>query len=46
MILDARPVLLTAPWTSIFPGLAILITVLAANLLGEALQSAFDPRTA
>jgi peptide/nickel transport system permease protein len=46
MILDARPVLLTAPWTSLFPGLAILITVLAANLLGEALQSAFDPRTA
>lgn len=46
MILDARPVLLTAPWTSIFPGLAILVTVLAANLLGEALQSAFDPRTA
>jgi peptide/nickel transport system permease protein len=46
MILDARPVLLSAPWTSVFPGLAILVTVLAANLLGEALQAAFDPRTA
>lgn len=46
MILDARPVLLSAPWTSVFPGLAILITVLAANLLGEALQAAIDPRTA
>jgi len=46
MILDSRPLILTAPWTSIFPGLAILVTVLAANLLGEALQSALDPRTA
>jgi peptide/nickel transport system permease protein len=46
MILDARPLLLSAPWTGAFPGLAILCTVLAANLLGEALQSAFDPRTA
>ena len=46
MILDARPILLTAPWTSIFPGVAILVTVLAANLLGDALQSALDPRTA
>jgi peptide/nickel transport system permease protein len=46
MILDARPILITAPWTSIFPGVAILVTVLAANLLGDALQSALDPRTA
>lgn len=46
MILEARPVLLTAPWTSLFPGLAILATVLATNLLGESLQSALDPRTA
>lgn len=46
MILEARPVLLSAPWTSVFPGLGILATVLAANLLGEALESAFDPRTA
>lgn len=45
MILDARPTLLVAPWTSLFPGLAILLTVLAANLLGDALQAAFDPRT-
>jgi peptide/nickel transport system permease protein len=44
MILDAKPVLVTAPWTSIFPGLAILITVLAVNLLGDALSDAFDSR--
>jgi len=46
MILDARSVLLTAPWTSVFPGLAITLTVLAVNLLGDALQAALDPRTA
>jgi peptide/nickel transport system permease protein len=44
MILDAKPVLVTAPWTSIFPGLAILITVLAVNLLGDALSDAFESR--
>ncbi len=46
MILDARPLLTTAPWTSIFPGLAIVITVLAVNLLGDALRGALDPRSA
>jgi peptide/nickel transport system permease protein len=46
MILDARPVMLSAPWAAAFPGLTIVATVLAANLLGEALQAAFDPRMA
>ena len=46
MILDAREVLVTAPWTSIFPGLAIVITVLSVNLVGEALRDAIDPRSA
>ncbi len=46
MILEARPVLLSAPWAGLFPGAAIVITVLAANLVGDALQSALDPRTA
>ena len=46
MILDARPVLLSAPWTSLAPGLAILFTVLAVNLVGDALQRALDPRSA
>jgi peptide/nickel transport system permease protein len=44
MILDAKPVLVTAPWTSLFPGLAIVVTVLAVNLLGEALAGAINPR--
>jgi peptide/nickel transport system permease protein len=46
MILDARSVMTIAPWAGGFPGLAIVITVLAANLLGEALRAAIDPRTA
>jgi peptide/nickel transport system permease protein len=46
MILDARSVLVAAPWVGLFPGLAIVITVLAANLFGEALRDAFDPRGA
>jgi len=32
-------------WLSVFPGLAILITVLAYNLLGEGLREVLDPRT-
>ncbi|HUF35006.1 MAG TPA: ABC transporter permease [Gemmatimonadales bacterium] len=44
MILDAKPVLVAAPWAGIFPGLAIVITVLSANLFGDALRDAVDPR--
>ena len=46
MILDARPVLLHAPWTSLAPGIAIIVVVLAVNLLGDALRTALDPRGA
>jgi peptide/nickel transport system permease protein len=46
MIMDARRVLVTAPWVGIFPGLAITITVLSANLFGDALRDAVDPRGA
>jgi peptide/nickel transport system permease protein len=31
-------------WLSLYPGLAILITVLAYNLLGEGLRDVLDPR--
>jgi peptide/nickel transport system permease protein len=44
MILDSKSILVTAPWTSLFPGLAILLTVLAVNLFGDALTDAVDPR--
>lgn len=46
MILDARSLLTTAPWASMFPGLAIVVTVLAVNLIGDALRGALDPRSA
>jgi len=46
MIMDARPVLESAPWVGIFPGIAITLTVLATNLVGDALRDAFDPRGA
>ncbi len=46
MILDSREVMISAPWAGIFPGLAIVITVLAANLFGDALRDAVDPRSA
>ncbi len=36
---------LTSPWTTLFPGLAITIVVLAFNLLGDGLRDGFDPRS-
>ncbi|MDB4905845.1 MAG: ABC-type transporter, integral rane subunit [Gemmatimonadetes bacterium] len=47
MIADGRDLaqLRHAPWTSVFPGLAIGATVLAFNLLGDALRDALDPRS-
>lgn len=43
MIYDAKPYLVTAPWTSLAPGLAIVLTVLAVQLVGESLQERQDP---
>ena len=39
-----RPYLETAPWISVFPGIAIMVTVLAFNLLGDGLRDALDPK--
>lgn len=44
MLNDGLPYMYMAPWIMIFPGLAILITVLAFNLLGDGLRDLFDPR--
>lgn len=41
---QGAPLLERAPWLSIFPGLAILVLVLAFNLLGDALRDHLDPR--
>jgi peptide/nickel transport system permease protein len=46
MILDAKDVLVTAPWSGLFPGLAIATTVVAVNLFGDALRAALEPRAA
>jgi ABC-type dipeptide/oligopeptide/nickel transport system permease subunit len=35
----------TQPWLMVWPGLAVLITTLAFNLLGDGLRDAFDPRS-
>lgn len=44
MLADGRDVLIQAPWVEVFPGLAIVIAVLAFTLLGEGLRRVFDPR--
>ena len=44
MLQDGKNVLECAPWLSLYPGLAILITVLGYNLLGESLRDWLDPR--
>lgn len=44
MIADGRNVLFIAWWVSTIPGIALLILVLAINLLGERLQEIYDPK--
>lgn len=46
MIAAATPIFNTAWWYMTFPGLALLFTVLAFNLLGDGLRDALNPRTA
>jgi peptide/nickel transport system permease protein len=46
MIAQAAPIFNTAWWFMVFPGLALLLTVLAFNLLGDGLQDALNPRQA
>jgi peptide/nickel transport system permease protein len=45
MLYEGREFLETAPWWSIFPGLAIMLTVLAFNLLGDGIRDVLDPRS-
>ena len=44
MVADGRDLLTAAPWTSLFPGLAIALVVMALNAVGDALRDALDPR--
>ena len=45
MIAEATPIFNTAWWFFAFPGAALLLTVLAFNLLGDGVRDALDPRT-
>jgi peptide/nickel transport system permease protein len=45
MLNEGRTYLETAPWISVFPGIAIMVTVLAFNLLGDGLRDVLDPNS-
>ncbi|MEA3423919.1 MAG: nickel transporter permease [Bacillota bacterium] len=44
MLADSRGYMRQAPWSVMYPGLAIMVTVLGFNLLGDGLRDALDPR--
>lgn len=44
MLFDGRGFLSEAWWMAVFPGIAIFLTVLALNLIGDAMRDALDPR--
>jgi peptide/nickel transport system permease protein len=44
MLADSKSFLHSAPWTMIFPGIAIMLTVLGFNLMGDGLRDALDPK--
>jgi ABC-type dipeptide/oligopeptide/nickel transport system permease subunit len=45
MLSEGRAYMQSAPWLMIFPGLAIFITVVIFNMLGDSLRDILDPRT-
>jgi len=44
MLADSKDLITSHPWVMALPGIAILITVLAINLMGDGLRDALDPR--
>lgn len=44
MLAEGRTYISSEPWMCIFPGLAIMLTVLALNLMGDGLRDALDPK--
>ena len=44
MLEDATQDMAQAPWTAVFPGLAIFLAVVAINFIGDGLRDALDPR--
>jgi peptide/nickel transport system permease protein len=45
LIADGQDRIVTAPWLSIIPGIAIVLTVLSLNIFGDGLRDALDPRS-
>lgn len=45
MLNEGRTYLETAPWISVFPGIAIMLAVLAFNLMGDGLRDILDPKS-
>ncbi|TIP26582.1 MAG: ABC transporter permease [Mesorhizobium sp.] len=45
MLFDAQTRMVAAPWMAIFPGMAIVVTVLGLNLLGDGIADILDPRS-
>ncbi len=44
MLSESRAFMEVAPWTAIFPGVAIMLAVLAFNVLGDGIRDLLDPR--
>jgi len=44
ILADGQIYIVVAPWMTLFPGIAIVLTVLGVNLAGEGLRDALDPR--
>jgi peptide/nickel transport system permease protein len=46
MLSEAQTLMFQAPWLAVWPGLAIALSVLGLNLLGDGLRDLLDPRLA
>ena len=44
MLYDAQTLIVVAPWLALFPGIAIMLSVLGLNMMGDGLADALDPR--
>ncbi len=45
MIAAGRHTLVNAPWVAVLPGVAVVVSVVASNLLGDGVRDALDPKT-
>ena len=44
MIAAGRNTLVNAPWVAVLPGMAVVLSVVASNLLGDGVRDALDPK--